>query len=529
MVESKAENPVLEQLKQFFENMPSDIHLILFAEPDGNEAPFVEAIRQVVRAFRQVTKRITFKEFRLTHAEAKRYEVTQSPTLLISPDRYRIRWMGAPVGEEAKTFLQMLYLVGSGESRLSEQSRKVLLKMEGERRVRVFVSPSCPYCPQQAVNALKAAVELPEQVAVEIVDIQCRPDLAQQYEAFSVPQTYANEVLIGKGAQPEEVFALSLARLEPQTLFIPDVEDPEIHADLLIVGGGPAGLTAGIYAVRSGLKTVLIEKALLGGQVATTPFVENYPGFTQVGGKALVDLMVSHALEYVQIFQGEEVIDIRQGEGFEVKTNRRTFFVKVVLLATGARHRKLDVPGEERLAGRGVSYCSTCDGPLFRGKRVVMVGGGNSAVTEALYLRHIGASVTLVHRGKRLRAQDVLVAQLKQADIPVLYTTQVREILGTNRVEAVTLFNSESDQTTHLETDGVFIAIGYEPSVELAQKMGIALTPEGYIQKDARHRTNIPGVYSAGDVEGGYKQIVTAAGQGAEAAMAIFDDWISKG
>jgi thioredoxin reductase (NADPH) len=527
MAENQSENPILVQLKQFFSGMPNDIHLILFAEPDGNEAPFVEATRQVVKAFRELTKRISFKEFRIQHREAKKYGITETPTLLIAPESYAIRWLGAPIGEEAKTFLQMLYLVGSGKSQLSEQSRKVLRKMEGERKIKVFMSPSCPYCPQQAMHALRAAVELPGQVSVELIDIQCKPELAQQYEAFSVPQTYANEILIGKGAQSEEVFALSLSKLEPQSLFIPDIEDPEIQADLLIVGGGPAGLTAAIYAVRSGLKTVLVEKGLLGGQVATTPVVENYPGFTHVGGKVLVDMMVSHALEYVQIFQGEEVLDVRRGAVFEVKTNRRRFLAKAILLATGAKHKKLGVPGEDRLAGHGISYCSTCDGPLFKGKSVLMVGGGNSAVTEALYLKHVGASVTLIHRRERLRAQEFLISQLQHAEIPIRYNSAVSEIHGEARVEAVSLYNIETGQTTRLETDGVFIAIGYAPSVELAKTIGVALDADGFIQRDFRHRTSVPGIYSAGDVEGGYKQIVTAAGQGAEAAMAIFEDMLS--
>jgi thioredoxin reductase (NADPH) len=329
------------------------------------------------------------------------------------------------------------------------------------------------------------------------------------------------------GAQSEEVFALSLSRLEPQTIFIPDSDAELVETDLLIVGGGPAGLTAGIYAVRSGLKTAIIERNVLGGQVATTPVVENYPGFTQVGGKTLVDILVTHALEYVQIFPGEEVIDVVRGEVFEVTTGRRRFRAKTILLATGANHKHLNVPGESRLSGRGVSYCSTCDGPLFKGRKVVIVGGGNSAVTEALYLHHMGVGVTLIHRRDSLRAQEFLVRQLTLSEIPILWNTEITEITGKERVESIALKNTQSGETSLLAVDGVFLSIGYAPAVELAKKTGVALTPDGYIQKDAKHRTSIPGIYSAGDVEGGYKQIVTAAGQGAEAAMAIFEDIIN--
>jgi thioredoxin reductase (NADPH) len=481
----------------------------------------------VIRAFREISHKITLREYNLDHKLAKKYNITSSPTLLIAPERYSIRWLGAPMGEEARTLLETLMLVGLGQSHLSDQSLKVIKNIDSPRNIKVFVSPTCPYCPQEAVNAVKAAVEMPELISLEIIDIQCEPELANQYAAQSVPQAFANDILIGQGAQPEEVFILSLQKLEAQTIFIPDSDAELVETDLVIIGGGPAGLTAGIYSVRSGLRTAVVEREALGGQVATTPIVENYPGFTSVGGKTLVDIMVSHALQYVQIFQGEAVVDVQPGKPITVLTNRRKFLTKSVLLSTGAVHRHLGVPGESRLSGRGVSYCSTCDGPLFKGKKVVMVGGGNSAVTEALHLFHMGVDVTLIHRRENLRAQDFLVKQLADNNIPVLWNTEIKEIRGEQRVEEILLLNNKSGETSTFKTEGVFIAIGYTPAVELAEKLGLEVNADGYIKHDGKHRTNVPGIYSAGDVEGGYKQIVTASGQGAEAAMTIFEDLIN--
>ncbi len=515
----------MDQFKATFEKLPNDIPIYMFTKR-GVDDIFCQTNREIVRLFRQLTDKITFREHYLDHDLAKRWNVDRSPTLLINPERYSIRWLGAPMGEEGRTFLETLILVGMGKSNLSDPSIKVIKKINSPRKVKVFVSATCPYCPQQAVNAVKAAVEMPELISLEIVDIQCRPDLADQYSAHSVPMTFADDVLIGQGAQAEEVFVSSLKDREPQTIFIPESDAELVETDLLIVGGGPAGLTAGIYAVRSGLNSAIVERKALGGQVVTTPVVENYPGFTQVGGKTLVDIMVSHALQYVQIFQGEEVADIKPGNPIEVMTTRRRFLTKSVLLATGATYKHLGVPGETRLAGRGVSYCSTCDGPLFKGKKVVMVGGGNSAVTEALHLNHIGVSVTLIHRRGSLRAQDFLKKNLVESKIPVLWHTEIKEIRGDQRVEEVLLFNSNTQKSSTLKIEGVFLAIGYTPAVELAKKIGVELTADGYIKQDSKHRTNIPGIYSAGDVEGGYKQIVTAAGQGSEAAMAIFEDMI---
>ena len=516
----------IRQLQQTFAALPNEIPLYLFVERGGEDV-YVDACRQVVRAFRELTDKITLKEYYLDHEMARKWNVESSPTLVVDPEHYNIKWIGAPIGEEGRSFLETILLVGMGKSDLSDQSLAVIERLDSQRAVKVFVSPTCPYCPQQTVNGLKAAIERPDMVSLEIIDIQCRPDLAEKYDAQSVPQAYANDILIGQGAQQEEVFISSLLKLEPQTIFIPESSAKVVDVDVLIVGGGPAGLTAGIYTVRSGLKTAVIEREALGGQVALTPVVENYPGFAQVGGKTLVDILVNHAMQYVQIFQGEEVLDITQGETLEVTTTRRTFRTKTILLATGATHRHLGVPGEQRFSGRGVSYCATCDGPLFKGRKVIMVGGGNSAVTEALYLKHMGVDVTLVHRRDKLRAQDVLANQLPQNDIPVLWNTEIKAIDGKERVQRVTLFDNQAGSTTEMDVDGVFIAIGYQPAVVLAEKIGIELNEDGYIQHDTFHRTNIPGIYSAGDVEGGYKQIVTATGQGAAAAMTIFEDIIN--
>jgi thioredoxin reductase (NADPH) len=279
-----ASEAYLRQLKKTFEQLPNDIPLLLFTDKGGNDV-FAQATRQVIRAFRELSPRISLKEYGLDHELARRHQVTSSPTLLVAPDRYSIRWLGAPMGEEARTLLETFMLVGLGRSNLNEQSQNVLRRIDSARQVKVFVSATCPYCPQQAVNGVKAAIELPEHVSLEIIDIQSETELANQYSAHSVPMAFANEVLIGHGAQAEEVFMLSLQKLEAQTIFIPDSDAEQVESDLVIVGGGPAGLTAGIYAVRSGLRTAIVERQALGGQVATTPVVENYPGSRRSGAK----------------------------------------------------------------------------------------------------------------------------------------------------------------------------------------------------------------------------------------------------
>jgi len=509
-----------------FEKMPHRIELLLFTSPGRNE-PYSAAIREMIRSVETLTDKIDWREYDLAHELAVKHQAQQSPTLLLDPEHTHLRWLGAPIGHEAESFLKSLIMIGHRNANLGKQSLKVLNSIEEPRRIKIFVSPTCPYCPQQIMNALKAAVERPDLIFLEIIDVQAMAELAEKYQAFSTPTVYANEKLIARGAQSEELFMASLKKLEEEAIFIPDNEAEEIQVDLVVVGAGPAGLSAGIYAARSGLRAVVVEKGVLGGQVAATPLVENYPGIPQIGGKALVDIMVAHALEYANVFPGEEVMEIKPGQPLVVSTSRRRFLTRAVLLASGAVYRRLGVPGEDRLFGRGVSYCSTCDGPLFKKRKVLMVGGGDSAVTEALHLHQIGVGVTLAHRRDTLRAQAQLKDSLRTAKIPVLFNTEIREIRGEDRVKEVELFNNLTEITEVLAVDGVFVSVGYSPAVELALRTGVELTEDGYIKKDSRHRTNIPGIYSAGDVEGGYKQIVIAAGQGSEAALAIFEDLVN--
>jgi thioredoxin reductase (NADPH) len=514
---------IAKQLKAAFDNMAYSVPLYLFARAGENEV-LNQAARTMIRTFRDLSDKIVFREYDLSHQLAQKWDVTVSPTILFDPEHYSIRYLGVPYGEEGRTFLGTILILGFRSSGLGEQSIKVLDKIDYRRLIKVFVSATCPYCPEQVMNAVKAAIEKPELISVEIIDTQSNPDLADRYSAYSVPQTFANDVLIGQGAQPEEIFLASLEKLQPQTIFIPESDAELVETDVVIVGGGPAGLAAGIYSARSGLKTVVVERGALGGQVAITPIVENYPGLSRVPGKTLVDITVSHALEYVQIFQGEEVVEIQPGDPVTVTTSRRRFTAKAVIVATGANYARLGAPGETRLAGRGVSYCATCDGMLFKGKKVVVVGGGNSAATEALHLFNIGVQVTMVHRRDKFRAQEYLTKSIFSNGIPVLWNTEVKEITGQERVSEVILVNNQTGETSSLPVDGVFIAVGYVPTVDLAVKTGIELSPDGFIKRDSRHRTNIPGIYSAGDVEGGYKQIVTAMAQGSEAAMSVFED-----
>jgi len=296
--------------------------------------------------------------------------------------------------------------------------------------------------------------------------------------------------------------------------------------ELVIVGGGAAGLTAGIYGARSGLRTLILEEKVPGGALTETPMIENYPGFPEgIGGMELASKLVKQAERMgVEIHELEAVnrLDLNSAEK-TVYTDKTAYTASAVILALGSTHKTLDVPGEEELRGRGVSYCAVCDGAFFRGKRVLVVGGGNSAAVSALYLSNLASEVWLVHRRDRLRAEEALVRNIRSRGVKILWNTVVKEIKGKHQVESVVLLDNKTGKPSELKVDGVFIQVGEKPNSEIARRAGVNVDEEGYIIVDNRQRTNIPGVYAAGDVTTcPVKQIGTAVGQAIIAATEAF-------
>lgn len=293
--------------------------------------------------------------------------------------------------------------------------------------------------------------------------------------------------------------------------------------DVAIIGAGAAGLAAGIYASRAGLNAILLEGSVAGGQANYSPDIPNYPGFPSIPGMELMDRMREHAQRYIEIRENDEVTSIVRGERFTVGTRGSKYSTLAVILTTGAKHRKLGVPGEDRLSGKGVSYCATCDGFFFKDKRAFVIGGGNTALIEAIYLLSVGAKVTLVHRRDSLRAEKALEERFLEQGGEVIWESVVTEIAGENGVSEVRLRNTRDGSERSLGADGVFISIGIEPNNSLARGLGVELDEAGYVRVDGKMRTNVPGVYAAGDLVGGLMQIVTAVAEGAIAATSAFE------
>ncbi|MBW3584177.1 MAG: FAD-dependent oxidoreductase [Euryarchaeota archaeon] len=300
----------------------------------------------------------------------------------------------------------------------------------------------------------------------------------------------------------------------------------EYDYDVAIIGAGAAGMSAAVYSGRSGNKTVLFDKDTPGGQTLLSPAIENYVGFKKITGPELCDLMADHAREYCDLKELEEVLEIERLEengepsGFRLKTDKGEYVVGVLILAMGAHHKHLGVPGEKELSGKGVSSCATCDGYFFKGKKAVMVGGGNSAALEAIFLHGIGVETEIIHRRDQLRAEAAYVKQIQEAGIKIHWNAQVKEIHGNGTVQGVQVVDTKTGEERKLDVDAVFIAIGIEPSTRLAKSLGVTLRDDGYITADPMTmETNVPRVYACGDVLGGARQIATGVGQGCIAAL----------
>ena len=292
--------------------------------------------------------------------------------------------------------------------------------------------------------------------------------------------------------------------------------------DVLIIGGGPAGLTAGIYAGRGNLKTGILEKGQPGGQIAQTDEVENYPGFPEaISGPELSGRMVAQAEKFGTSFIYDEVQGLEKiDQGFKIKGYEKSYTAHVVIIATGANPKRLGVPGEDKFYGRGVSTCATCDGFFYRNKHVIVVGGGDAAVEEGTFLTKFAASVTIVHRREELRANKVAQDRaFKNPKMKFVWNTVVEEVLGDEVVTGVRVKNIQTNESSTLETDGVFIYVGHEPNTGFLSGV-VKLGSHGYVEAIDEVYTSVDGIFVAGDVSDEiYRQLSTSVGAGTKAAM----------
>lgn len=294
--------------------------------------------------------------------------------------------------------------------------------------------------------------------------------------------------------------------------------------EVVIIGGGPAGLSAGLYTSRAGLKSLLVERGMFGGQIVNAPLVENYPGFPEgISGPDLGSLMHQQATKYGLETVTAEVAGLAVGKPYKIVTTERSLEADAIIIAAGSEYRKLDIPGEETLLGHGVSYCATCDGFFFRQKEVAVVGGGDAAITDALELAQHASKVYVIHRRDQLRAGQVLQQRaFAEPKIEFIWDTVVEEIVGEQLVKALKLRNVKTKRLSTLEVAGVFVAVGLKPNSQPFAEV-IKLSETGHIATDELMATSAPGIFAAGDIRRrSARQIASAVGDGATAALSVF-------
>ncbi len=306
----------------------------------------------------------------------------------------------------------------------------------------------------------------------------------------------------------------------------------ETDYDVIIIGAGAAGYSAGVYIKRSGMSVAILEReSVPGGNTAVSPLVENYLGFNAIEGADLAEVFRKHYAQYGKIITEIDVRDIKKdGEKFKIITNRSEFTARAVIVTTGTTHRKTNVKGEDEYYGKGISYCSTCDGYLFKGRDVAVIGGGNSGAISALYLNGIAKTVSIIAHSKIKKCEDAYIKAIDEKKIPFILNAETEEFIGDGKkLTGMKYKDLVTGEEKTVNLDGIFVYIGVIPQTSFLKNIGVELDRHGFIVADEKGRTNVPGIYAAGDVlSGSEEQIATAVGEGSKAAITLYTDIINK-
>jgi len=440
-----------------------------------------------------------------------------------------IRFAGIPMGHEFTSLVLALLQAGGHPPKADAAVIEQIKALDADLDFEVFISLSCQNCPD-VVQALNLMAVLNPRVRATMIDGALFPSEVEGKQIMAVPTVHLNGQPFGQGRMSVEdilgrldtnVGARQAAKINGKAPF-----------DMLIVGGGPAGASAAIYGARKGIRTGIVTERF-GGQVLDTMGIENFISVTETEGPKLAAQLENHVKTY-----DVDIMNPQRAEGLLPADKDGLLTVKLasgatlrsrsVILSTGARWREMNVPGEREYRGRGVAYCPHCDGPLFKGKRVAVIGGGNSGVEAAIDLAGIVGHVTLIEFDGQLRADDVLQRKLRSLpNVRVIVSAQTTEVHGAGgKVNALSYRNRLTNETHRVELEGVFVQIGLLPNTEWL-KGTIALSPRGEIEVDARGQTSLPGVFAAGDATTvPYKQIIIAMGEGSKAALGAFDHLI---
>ncbi|MGK8707418.1 alkyl hydroperoxide reductase subunit F [Metapseudomonas otitidis] len=507
------------QLKAYLEKVTQPFEIVASLDDSDKSRELRELLQEIVG----LTDKISLRED--GNDARKPSFALERPGADIS-----LRFAGIPMGHEFTSLVLALLQVGGHPSKLDAAVIEQIKNLEGEFNFETYFSLSCQNCPD-VVQALNLMAVLNPNIRNVSIDGALFQDEVEQRQVMSVPSIYLNGELFAQGRMgAEEILAkidTGAAARDAEKLSAKEA------FDVLVVGGGPAGASAAIYAARKGIRTGVAAERF-GGQVLDTMAIENFISVPETEGPKLARALEEHVKHYdvdIMNLQRASALIPAKAEGglHEVKfESGASLKAKTVILATGARWREMNVPGEQEYRGRGVAYCPHCDGPLFKGKRVAVIGGGNSGVEAAIDLAGIVAHVTLIEFDSKLRADAVLQKKLHSLpNVEVITSALTSEVKGDGqKVTGLTYKDRTNDEFKTLELEGIFVQIGLLPNSDWL-KGTVELSPRGEIIVDARGETSLPGIFAAGDVTTvPYKQIVIAVGEGAKASLSAFDHLI---
>ncbi|CAI8967025.1 alkyl hydroperoxide reductase subunit F [Pseudomonas sp. IT-P176] len=506
------------QLKSYLERVTQPIEIVASLDDGAKSQEMLALLQDVASLSSQITLLDNGADARTPSFSINR------PGADIS-----LRFAGIPMGHEFTSLVLALLQVGGHPSKASAEVIEQIRSLKGEFHFETYFSLSCQNCPDvvQALNLMAVLNPNIHHVAIDGALFQAEVD---ERQIMAVPSVYLNGVNFGQGRMGlEEILAkIDTSGIERQAEKI----SAKPAFDVLVVGGGPAGASAAIYAARKGIRTGVAAERF-GGQVLDTMAIENFISVQETEGPKLAVALEEHVKQYdvdiMNLQRADALVPGQNGEPHQVKfASGATLKAKTVILATGARWREMNVPGEQQYRNKGVAYCPHCDGPLFKGKRVAVIGGGNSGVEAAIDLAGIVAHVTLLEFDVQLRADAVLQRKLHSLpNVTVITSAQTTEVTGDGqKVNGLRYKDRQSGETLSVELEGIFVQIGLLPNTDWL-KGTVELSPRGEIIVDNRGETSIPGVFAAGDVTTvPYKQIVIAVGEGAKASLSAFDHLI---
>jgi alkyl hydroperoxide reductase subunit F len=501
------------QLKAYFEKIESPIILEATLDDSTHSAQMLELLNEVTE---QSTK-ITVK----TLGNSKNIP---SFTIGKADEVARIVFSGLPMGHEMTSFILAILQASGYPPKVEQDVIESIKGLEGKKHFQTFISLSCHNCPD-VVQALNLMAALNPDIEHEMIDGALFQGLVDQYQIMAVPTVILNGEVFGQGRMSVEEIA---AKLDTNTS-ARDAEKLSAKAayDSLIIGGGPAGASAAIYSARKGIRTGVVAQRF-GGQVADTVGIENFISVKETEGPKLVMALEQHVKEYEVDVMNLQTAKSLSKTGDEITItleNGAVLKSKTVILSTGARWREMNVPGEQEYRGKGVAYCPHCDGPLYKGKRVAVIGGGNSGVEAAIDLAGIVSHVTLVEFDTKLRADAMLQKKMhSMPNVTVITNALSKEVLGADgKVTTLRYEDRTNNQIHDIALEGIFVQIGLLPNTDWLKGV-IDLSPRGEVIIDQKGETSMPGVFAAGDCTTvPYKQIIIAMGEGAKASLSAFD------